>query len=242
MQFVLAKFGGKFSAGIAGGIAGAPATQPVARQAIGTLISGTAAHVLSQSFSTTVGTVFESLRGKDVTWGDYVNALTAALSNPTGWFMVAISSGVHLGAQAKVANAVRAQGDVERAPAKSTGANGETDTLNKPPGTSGSTTSGSATTAIVAPAGSKTTTATSSPGGSGGAGPTIDVDRGGGAWTAPTYNEFTAEDLARNAGRVKPQDRFGAPSTTSRRNGGAKRHAVPRIQRGRGREPVADRL
>ncbi len=110
VQIILAKFGGRLGAGIAGRIAGNPATQTLARQAIATLVSGAATHVLSQSFTVTVSALFEKYRrDKNVTWGAYVDALAAALSEPTGWFMVMLSSGVHLGAEVKVANAAKAQ-------------------------------------------------------------------------------------------------------------------------------------
>ncbi len=109
VQIVLAKFGGKLSAGIAGKLAGNPATQTLARQAIATLVSGAATHVVSQAFSTTVSDVYQQLHGKNVTWDDYLKHLADALSEPTGWFMVALGSGVHTAAQAKVANAVKSQ-------------------------------------------------------------------------------------------------------------------------------------
>ena len=84
---------------------------------IATLVSGTATHVLSQAFSTAVSVVFQDQRrNKNTTWSDYVDALVASLSDPTGWFMVMLSSGVHLGAQVKVANAAKAQAAVSASP------------------------------------------------------------------------------------------------------------------------------
>jgi len=107
VQVILAKFGGKLGAGIAGKIAG-PATQSLARQTIAALASGTATHGMSQAFTIAVDSVYMTLRGKDVTWGDYVDALATSLSDPGGWFLVALGSGVHLAAQVKVSNAVNA--------------------------------------------------------------------------------------------------------------------------------------
>jgi hypothetical protein len=107
VQIVLAKFGGKLSAGIAGEIAGNPATQTLARQAIASLVSGAATHVVSQAFSTTVSSVYDSLKGQDVTWEKFTDRLLKALSDPAGWFMVAVSAGVHTVAQQKVSTAVQ---------------------------------------------------------------------------------------------------------------------------------------
>lgn len=109
VQIILAKFGGRLSAGIAGKLAGNPATQTLGRQAIATLLSGAATHAVSQAFSVTVSSVFNSLRGQNVTWDTFLNHLINALTDPTGWFMVAVSSGVHLGAQVKVTNALKTQ-------------------------------------------------------------------------------------------------------------------------------------
>lgn len=107
VQVILAKFGGKLGAGIASKIAG-PATQSLARQAISSLSSGTATHVMSQAFTHAVDSVYWTFRGREVTWEDYVDGLAKSLADPTGWFMVALGSGVQTAAQVKVANALNA--------------------------------------------------------------------------------------------------------------------------------------
>lgn len=109
VQIILAKFGGKLSAGIAGKLVGNPATATLGRQVIATLMSGAATHVVSQSFSVTVSSVHRSLQGKNVTWDTFLDQLINALTDPTGWFMVALSSGVHAGVQVKVSNALKTQ-------------------------------------------------------------------------------------------------------------------------------------
>lgn len=119
VQIVLARFGGRLSAGIAGKLAGNPAAQTAARNALANLAGGAATHVVSQTFSTTASAGHRSLRGRKVTRAEYVDALAASLSDPTGWMMVVMGSGVQTVAQTKVANAAREQGtDNQSPPAK----------------------------------------------------------------------------------------------------------------------------
>ena len=110
VQILLSKFGGKLGAGIFSKLAGQPETQTLARQAIAALASGAATHVLSQGFSATVSSVTHQLvtRG-GVTWHEVLNNVIEALSDPKGWFIAALGSGVHLAAQVRVARAAPLQ-------------------------------------------------------------------------------------------------------------------------------------
>jgi hypothetical protein len=106
VDIVLARFGGRLTAGIAGKLIGNPATASLARQFISQLVANSASHALTLSFRQSVDAIFERLRGnKNVTWEVFVNSLVANLTDPKGWFLVLVASGVQTAAQVKISSA-----------------------------------------------------------------------------------------------------------------------------------------
>src|SRR6266511_4543064 len=116
VQVVLARLGGKLGESLFGRLAGNPASQTLARKAIAALVSGVATHEVSQAFSVTVHQAYDALRGRDVTWGGFVDELGRRLSDPAGLFMAVVMSGVQLGAHVAVDRATAGKAPQPPAP------------------------------------------------------------------------------------------------------------------------------
>jgi hypothetical protein len=102
VQILLARFGGKLGEGVFGKVAGSPATRTLARQAVASVASGVATHEVGQAFAVSAHHAYNALRGRPVTWGNFVDDLTTRLADPKGLFIAAAMSSVQLGAHVAV--------------------------------------------------------------------------------------------------------------------------------------------
>lgn len=111
VQVIFSRFGGRLGQGIAAKIVRNPQVATLARQAVATLASGAATHVLYQAFTVSVDQTYRALRGEtgSTTWGQFLDRLATALADPTGWFLAAASAATHLGVQVKVATTLNTQ-------------------------------------------------------------------------------------------------------------------------------------
>lgn len=123
IQVVLARFGGKLGEKVFGKLAGNPLARTAVRRVLASVGSGVVSHEASQVFSVTVNETYAALRGRDVSWGDFVDELTDRLTDPKGIFMAAAMSGFQ----------VVAHGAIDKAAAAKAGSSGGGSSKPPPP-------------------------------------------------------------------------------------------------------------
>jgi len=105
VQVVLARFGGKLGEGIFARLAGNPVARSVARKALASVLSGVLTHEAGQAFSTTVHTTYTALRGRPVSWSQFLDELATRMADPKGIFIAAAMSGFQVAAHGAVEKA-----------------------------------------------------------------------------------------------------------------------------------------
>lgn len=103
ISLVLAKFGGKLADGIFRALAGNPGVQAVGRVAFGRIASSVLTGSASRAFTTTVETVYRSLKGQEVSWDKFTDELVERLTDPKALIIDAVMGAVTFGAQVKYA-------------------------------------------------------------------------------------------------------------------------------------------
>lgn len=98
VQIVLARFGGKLGQSVFGKLAGNEVGRTVMRRVLASVGSGVISHEASQAFTVTVNETYKALRGRPVSWGQFLDELSTRMTDPKGIFMAAAMSGFQVAA------------------------------------------------------------------------------------------------------------------------------------------------
>ncbi len=109
VDIVLARFGGKLGQSVFGKLAGNEVGRTVMRRVLSSMGTGVIMHEASQAFTVTVNETYAALRGRPVSWGQFVDELAKRMADPSGIFMAAAMSGFHVAADGKLGKAAAAK-------------------------------------------------------------------------------------------------------------------------------------
>ena len=97
VSILLARFGGKATEGIAEAVLARVAKgveQRVAKLIIKRAVQAAILHAGSTALTTTVNAVYQRLSGKKITWGDFMNQLVKALTDPKGIAVTVVTTAI----------------------------------------------------------------------------------------------------------------------------------------------------